>query len=71
MADVTKTRCNCAYCRARCLMGPVMLITIGLIFLIGQYSRYSIADFWPLILIAAGVVLVLQSRASKEGHIRS
>jgi hypothetical protein len=68
MAD-QQTRCTCARCRMRGLMGPVVLITIGVLFLIGQYSHYSFVRLWPAILIVVGLVKVLESVASTEGHI--
>jgi hypothetical protein len=49
-------------------MGPAMLITVGVIFLLAEYSRYDFRDLWPFLLIVAGIVLVAQSMASKEGH---
>jgi len=52
-------------------MGPVMLITIGLLFLLRQYTRFSIGELWPVLLIVAGIVLVGQAMASREGHIGS
>ncbi|MGH9713029.1 MAG: LiaI-LiaF-like domain-containing protein [Candidatus Acidiferrales bacterium] len=69
MADGTKTRCNCAHCRVSGLMGPMMLITVGAIFLAAQYTRYGIGDLWPLFLIVPGILMVAQSFASNEGHI--
>jgi hypothetical protein len=71
MADELKSRCTCANCRIRGLMGPVMLITVGALFLVRQYSRYGIGDLWPILLIVAGIVLVAQAIASREGHIGS
>jgi hypothetical protein len=71
MSDVIKSRCTCANCRIRGLMGPVMLITVGALFLIREYSRFSIGDLWPILLIVAGIVLVAQAMASREGHIGS
>ena len=68
MAEQIKARCDCAHCRVRCLMGPLMLITVGAIFLIGQYTRYNFGDLWPILLIVAGIVVLAQSFASKEGH---
>jgi hypothetical protein len=47
-------------------MGPVMLITVGAIFLFGEHS---IDKLWPLFLIVPGVILLVQSLASREGHI--
>jgi hypothetical protein len=52
-------------------MGPVMLITVGALFLIHQYSRYGIGDLWPVLLIVAGIVLVAQAMASRDGHVGS
>ncbi|HYL68654.1 MAG TPA: DUF5668 domain-containing protein [Candidatus Limnocylindria bacterium] len=69
MAEVTRTRCNCAHCRVSCLMGPVMLITVGAIFLAAEYTRYGIGDLWPLFLIVPGIIMLAQSFASREGHI--
>jgi hypothetical protein len=59
------------HCRVRGLMGPVVLITVGVIFLIGEYTRYSFADLWPVLLIVVGIVSVCQSMASREGHTGS
>jgi hypothetical protein len=50
-------------------MGPLMLITVGAIFLVAQYTRYGIGDLWPLFMIVPGIILLAQSFASKEGHI--
>ena len=61
----------CPSCRARSLMGPVVLITIGVLFLIGEYSRYSFRELWPILLIVIGVVKVLQSTISHQGHAGS
>lgn len=69
MAD--RIRCTCAHCRTRGLMGPVILITIGALFLIGQYTRFSFAQLWPVILIVIGLVSIATALASKEGHTSS
>ena len=71
MADEKKPRCPCAHCRVHTLMAPIMLITIGAIFLAGEYSQYDFGDLWPVLLIVAGVVLFAQSLASRTGHIGS
>lgn len=69
MADAMKTRCPCACCRVRGLMGPIMLITIGVLFLLREFTPYGIGELWPILLIVPGIVLVAQSMASKSGHI--
>ncbi len=70
MADekISGRTCACAHCRVRGLMGPIVLITIGVIFLFGEYTRYSFGELWPLLLIVPGIVMLAQSLASKDGH---
>lgn len=68
MSDA-RSVCRCAQCRVRGLMGPVVLITIGALFLTGQYSRYGFFDLWPIILIVIGAILVAQAMVSREGHV--
>jgi Domain of unknown function (DUF5668) len=63
--------CRCTQCIIRGLMWPVVLITIGALFLLGQYSRYGFFDLWPVILIVIGAVLVAEALVSREGHIGS
>lgn len=65
-----RTRCRCARCRIRTLTGPVMLITIGAIFLAGEYTPYGFVTLWPVLLVVAGILLLAQSSASSTGHIQ-
>jgi hypothetical protein len=70
MAD--QVRCTCTRCRTRGVMGPVILITLGVLFLIGQYSgHYSFGQLWPVLLIVIGAVKIFESTVSTEGHIGS
>ena len=71
MADSNRIHCTCAHCQLRSLMGPLIIITVGVLFMIAQFSRFSFGDLWPVLLIVIGVVLVAQQLASKEGHITS
>jgi hypothetical protein len=68
MADGTNA-CGCARCRMRALMGPVLLITIGVIFLFGRFTPCGFERLWPVILLVAGGVLLAQSTASSSGHM--
>ncbi len=69
MADeIRTTRCTCARCRIHGLMGPLMLITIGAIFLLGRFTEYGFEKLWPVILLVAGAVLLAQFYASRDGH---
>jgi len=73
MSDESRVRyrCTCTSCRIRGLMGPVMLITIGALFLLRRYTHFGIGELWPVLLIVAGIVLVAQAMASRERHIGS
>ena len=61
--------CMCERCRTRKLMGPAMLVTIGILFLLDNVSRVDFGKTWPAILLVIGVVKLLQSNASYTGHI--
>ena len=64
--------CPCARCRAHGYMGPVVLITIGALFLLDQMGHAHWMDFsytWPGLLIVIGLVLLLEHSASTNGHI--
>ena len=45
-----------------------MIITVGVLFLMAQYSRWSFGELWPFILIVAGFLKVAEAMASREGH---
>ncbi len=63
------TICNCARCGYRGLMGPVVLITLGVLFLLDHVNSYlSFGRTWPVILLAIGALKILESMASTEGH---
>ena len=64
--------CSCARCRAHGYMGPVIMITIGVLFLLDQLGHSHWMDFgstWPALLIVIGLVMFLQHNASAEGHV--
>ncbi len=69
MADYVPNRyCACPRCRSRALVGPAVLITLGVLFLIGEFTRYAFSDTWPVLLIVIGLAKVLSSNAPTEGH---
>jgi len=61
--------CRCERCRTRKLMGPAMLVTLGVLFLLETTSRVGFGRTWPAILLVIGVVKLMQSNASSDGHI--
>jgi Domain of unknown function (DUF5668)/B-box zinc finger len=60
--------CRCERCRTRKLMGPAILVTLGVLFLLDSVSRVEFHRTWPAILLVVGVVKLMQSNASAEGH---
>jgi hypothetical protein len=64
-------KCACQRCVRRGLMGPVVLITLGVLFLLQQMHLASFNRLWPVILLVIGVVKLLQETASTEGHTGS
>jgi len=67
------TGCQCARCRTRRIMGPAMVLTIGVLFLLQNLgvSDLHFGRTWPVILLVIGLVKLLQNSASVEGHIPS
>ena len=64
--------CSCPRCRAHGYMGPAVLITLGVLFLLSQVASNYWLRFestWPALLIVIGLVLFLQHSASANGHI--
>jgi hypothetical protein len=61
--------CQCQRCRARRLMGPAMLMTVGFLFLLDNVHLLDFDRSWPVILLVIGGVKLLQGSASIEGHI--
>ena len=59
---------DCDRCRYRGLMGPAVLVTLGTLFLFEQIDMIRFHRTWPLLLVVIGLVKVLQSNASTDGH---
>lgn len=65
-------RCGCPRCRAHGFMGPAVLITLGVLFLLDQMVHVYWMDFgrtWPALLIVIGLVMFLQHNAPATGHV--
>lgn len=63
--------CDCPQCRARCLMGPAVLVTLGVLFLLESQGMMSFGRTWPALLLVIGLIKLLQGNASTAGHISS
>ncbi|HWZ42256.1 MAG TPA: DUF5668 domain-containing protein [Candidatus Saccharimonadales bacterium] len=62
--------CPCHRCRARGLTGPVVLITLGALFLMENFQVLDSEKTWPVILIVIGLSIFARRNASTEGHIQ-
>ena len=71
MDQPVRVRCACMRCRLRGIMGPVVLITIGVLFLIQEFSHdyFTFVRLSPIILIMIGAVKILRAVAPSDGHI--
>ena len=62
-------RCSCQRCSIRGLMGPAILITIGVLFLVQQsHWAYHFGKTWPVILVVIGGIKLAEALASDAGH---
>ena len=66
-----RINCHCPRCTIRNLMGPAMVITVGVLFLL-QEVRGGNLDFsntYPFILIVLGAVMLASALAPMTGHV--
>ena len=67
-----RIRCNCRRCTIRSLMGPAVIITVGVLFLLEQTrSGFSFGQTWPVILVVIGIISLASAMAPMNGHITS
>lgn len=64
-------RCSCPRCTIRSLVGPAVVVTIGVLFLLHEVrdGAFDFGNTYPLILIVVGAVLLASSLAPATGHI--
>ena len=64
-------RCRCPRCTIRALMGPAVIITVGVLFLLHEMRSgyFDFSNTYPFILIVIGAVLFASSLAPMTGHL--
>ncbi len=67
----SRISCPCRRCAIRSLMGPAVLITLGVLFLLDQWrgDYFTIHYTWPIILLVVGLIKLAESLAPSEGHL--
>jgi hypothetical protein len=61
--------CGCGRCSTRWLMGPAMVLTTGILFLFHTMDIAELHRTWPAWILVVGIVKLLQSNASSDGHV--
>lgn len=69
MADryLPSRNCRCERCSRGPVLGGAVLLTLGGLFLLREFTHIGFQ--WPVLLIVIGVVMVWQHAASTDGHV--
>lgn len=67
---IRNRNCQCVRCRAHGLMGAAVLVTIGVILLVDNYSGLRFQETGPVLLLVIGCVLLVSRTGSTEGHVQ-
>jgi hypothetical protein len=64
-------RCRCPRCTIRALVGPAVIVTVGVLFLLQQThsGRFDFGNTYPVILVVIGAILLASALAPMDGHI--
>ena len=53
----------------RAITGPIILITVGVLFLIDRFSQFSFTQTWPVLLIVVGIMKIFGGRRRRDDYI--
>ena len=67
---IRNRNCQCTRCRAHGLMGPAVLITLGILFLLDSYRVVRFHETFPVLFLVIGSVLLISRSGSTEGHLQ-
>ena len=54
----------------RAITGPVILITVGVLFAVDRFTEFSFRQTWPVLLIVIGLLKLLGGRRRRDDFIR-
>src|SRR6266404_1191707 len=65
------SRCTCRRCTIRGLMGPAVITTLGILFLLSElfHGEFSFVRTYPILLIVIGAILLGSAVARMDGHV--
>lgn len=49
----------------RAIRGPIMLITIGVLFTLDKFTSFSFTETWPALLIVLGAMILAERSAAR------
>jgi len=66
-----RIRCRCQSCTIDSFMGPAIITTIGVLFLLAQMQGgyFSFGHTWPVILLVIGLIKLASAVAPRTGHV--
>jgi hypothetical protein len=66
-------RCRCPRCTIRALIGPAVIVTVGVLFLLQQMrgGYFDFGNTYPVILVVIGAIMLASSLAPMDGHINT
>lgn len=50
----------------RAVTGPIILITVGVLFTIDRFTAFSFGQTWPVLLIVIGVLKLMGGRRRRD-----
>jgi len=54
-------------CLIRAVTGPIILITVGVLFSIDRFTGISFSQTWPVLLIVIGILKLMGGRRRRVG----
>lgn len=66
-----QVRCTCGRCTIRGFMGPAVITTLGILFLLSElrHGEFSFGHTFPILFIVIGAILLAGALAPMDGHI--